>query len=68
MLSMLPDLLIGVVVVLVLSASMSTLSSLVLTSSSTLTLDLLKDNIMKADCDNAGFNRVFYCCLSCDRA
>ena len=43
MLSMLPDLLIGVVVVLVLSASMSTLSSLVLTSSSTLTLDLLKE-------------------------
>ena len=39
--------LIGIVVVLVLSASMSTLSSLVLTSSSTLTLDLLKDNVMK---------------------
>jgi SSS family solute:Na+ symporter len=37
-----PDLLIGVVVVLVLSASMSTLSSLVLTSSSTLTIDLIK--------------------------
>ena len=32
---------------MVLSASMSTLSSLVLTSSSTLTLDLLKDNIIK---------------------
>lgn len=47
MLSTLPDLLIGIVVVLVLSASMSTLSSLVLTSSSTLTLDLLKDNIIK---------------------
>lgn len=47
MLSTLPDILIGVVVVLVLSASMSTLASLVLTSSSTLTLDLLKDNIMK---------------------
>lgn len=47
MLSTLPDILIGIVVVLVLSASMSTLSSLVLTSSSTLTLDLLKDNIMK---------------------
>lgn len=47
MLSDLPDILIGVVVVLVLSASMSTLSSLVLTSSSTLTLDFLKDNIMK---------------------
>lgn len=47
MLSKLPDILIGIVVVLVLSASMSTLSSLVLTSSSTLTLDFLKDNIMK---------------------
>ena len=42
MLSTLPDILIGVVVVLVFSASMSTLSSLVLTSSSTLTLDLIK--------------------------
>jgi SSS family solute:Na+ symporter len=38
----LPELLIGVVVVLVLSASMSTLSALVLTSSSTLTIDLIK--------------------------
>ena len=47
MLSKLPDILIGVVVVLVLSASMSTLSSLVLTSSSTLTLDLIKDNVVK---------------------
>ena len=47
MLSRLPDILIGIVVVLVLSASMSTLSSLVMTSSSTLTLDFLKDNIIK---------------------
>ena len=47
MLSTLPDLLVGVVIVLVLSASMSTLSSLVLTSSSTLTLDFLKDNLIK---------------------
>lgn len=47
MLSLLPDILIGVVVVLVLSASMSTLASLVLTSSSTLTLDFLKGLIMK---------------------
>ena len=39
--------LIGIVIVLVLSASMSTLSSLVLTSSSTLTLDFLKGNIIK---------------------
>lgn len=41
MLSNLPDVLIAIVLVLVLSASMSTLSSLVLTSSSTLTLDLI---------------------------
>jgi len=47
MLSTLPDILIGVVIVLVLSASMSTLSSLVLTSSSTLTLDLIKGNVVK---------------------
>lgn len=43
----LPDVLIAVVIVLVLSASMSTLSSLVLASSSTLTLDLLKDHVVK---------------------
>ena len=47
MLSGLPDLLIALVVILVLSASMSTLSSLVLTSSSTLTLDLLKGHVVK---------------------
>lgn len=47
MLSGLPDLLIGVVVILVLSASMSTLSSLVLASSSTLTLDFLKGHVIK---------------------
>ncbi len=47
MLSTLPDILIGVVIVLVLSASMSTLSSLVLTSSSTLTLDFLKGTVAK---------------------
>jgi len=41
MMSGLSDILIGIVVVLVLSASMSTLSSLVLTSASTLTLDFL---------------------------
>ena len=47
MLSGLPTVLIAVVVVLVLSASMSTLSSLVLASSSTLTLDFLKGNLIK---------------------
>ena len=47
MLSNLPNVLIGIIVVLVLSASMSTLSSLVLTSSSTLTLDFIKGNVVK---------------------
>ncbi len=47
MLSGLPDILIAIVVILVLSASMSTLSSLVLTSSSTLTLDFLKGTVVK---------------------
>lgn len=47
MLSSLPDFLIAITVVLVLSASMSTLSSLVLTSSTTLTLDLIKGNVVK---------------------
>ncbi|MCQ2533904.1 MAG: sodium:solute symporter [Clostridia bacterium] len=42
MLSTLPGIIIAVVIVLVLSASMSTLSSLVLTSSSTFTLDVIK--------------------------
>lgn len=60
MLSTLPDLLIGVVIVLVLSASMSTLSSLVLTSSSTLTLDLIKDNVVKdmSEKKQLGYMRV----------
>ena len=42
-----PEFLIGLIVLLVLSASMSTLSSLVMTSSSTLTLDFLKGHIIK---------------------
>ncbi len=41
MVESLPDILIGIVVILVLSASMSTLSSLVLTSGSTFTLDII---------------------------
>ena len=47
MLANLPEILIAVVVILVLSASMSTLSSLVLTSSSTLTLDFISGTIVK---------------------
>jgi SSS family solute:Na+ symporter len=47
LLSNLPDILMGVLIVLIMSASMSTLSSLVLTSSSTMTLDFLKGTVMK---------------------
>lgn len=47
MLTDLSPVLMGLVVILVLSASMSTLSALVMTSSSTLTLDFLKDNFIK---------------------
>jgi SSS family solute:Na+ symporter len=47
MLSDLSPVLIAIVVVLVLSASMSTLSSLVLASSSTLTLDFVKGTVVK---------------------
>ena len=47
MLAELSPLLIAIVIVLVLSASMSTLSSLVLTSSSTLTLDFIKGTLVK---------------------
>ena len=47
MLSELSPVLVGIVVVLVLSASMSTLSSLVMASSSTLTLDFIKGTVDK---------------------
>ncbi len=47
MLATLPDALIALVILLVLSASMSTLSSLVIASSSTLTIDFLKGTFIK---------------------
>jgi len=47
MLSSFPDILIGIVIVLVFAASISTLSSLVMASSSTLTLDLIKGHVIK---------------------
>ena len=61
MLENLPDILIAVVIILVLSASMSTLSSLVMASSSTLTLDLIKDNVVKnmSEKKQVGVMRVF---------
>jgi SSS family solute:Na+ symporter len=47
MIENMPTIVIAVVIVLVLSASMSTLSSLVLASSSTLTLDMIKGHMVK---------------------
>ena len=47
MLENLSPILIAIAVILVLSASMSTLSSLVIASSSTLTMDFIKDNFVK---------------------
>lgn len=47
MLENIPTILMGIVVILVLSASMSTLSSLVMTSSSTITLDIVASYIKK---------------------
>ncbi|MDR2514645.1 MAG: sodium:solute symporter [Christensenellaceae bacterium] len=47
MLSGFPDILVGIVVLLVLSASISTLSALVMASASTFTLDFLKGNFVK---------------------
>ena len=51
MLSTLSPIIVAVVIVLVLSASMSTLSSLVLTSSSTFTLDVIKPAMVKKSKD-----------------
>ena len=51
MLVTLPDVLIALVVLLVLSASMSTLASLVLTSSSTMTLDLIYRDKKSLPCE-----------------
>ena len=47
MLSGFSPLLIGIVIMLVLSASLSTLSALVMTSASTFTLDFIKGNVVK---------------------
>lgn len=49
--SSVPDVLFGLVVVLVLSASMSTLAGLVLSSSSTMTIDLIKPFVKKGMSD-----------------
>lgn len=59
MLSDLSPLLIGIVLVLVLSASMSTLSSLVLTSASTITLDLVAPSAKLNEKRKMGVMRLF---------
>ncbi len=61
MLSTLPSAIIAIVIVLVLSASMSTLSSLVLTSSSTFTLDVIKPVSKKemSEKRQVGIMRIF---------
>ncbi|MBR4768888.1 MAG: sodium:solute symporter [Lachnospiraceae bacterium] len=61
MLSSLPEIVIAVVIVLVLSASMSTLSSLVLTSGSTLTLDVIVPAMKKpaSEKQKVGIVRIF---------
>ncbi len=51
--TILSDALIGVVLILVLSASLSTLSSLVITSSSTVVLDLFAPNLLKLKSDRS---------------
>ena len=65
MLESLPDALIALVVLLVLSASMSTLASLVLTSSSTMTLDLIyrdkksaKDEVVDGEIDDTVSEKI----------
>lgn len=59
MLAGLPDVLIAVVLILVLSASMSTLSSLVLTSSSTLVLDLVTPLRVRSGKEMAEKHKMF---------
>lgn len=65
--SVLPDIVIGIVLVLVLSASMSTLSSLVITSSSTFVLDfagIFKKN-KDADIEKTARRNVFFMRIMC---
>ncbi|MEJ6950093.1 sodium:solute symporter [Halanaerobiaceae bacterium ANBcell28] len=62
--SVLPEALMGIVIILLLSASMSTLSSLVLVSSSSITIDLLKGVFFpKMSHSKAMFLMRFFCAL-----
>ncbi len=61
----LPDILIGVVLILVLSASMSTLSSLVITSSSTFILDFVGSFMKKKESENSTSKKVLLMRIMC---
>ena len=58
--SALPEVMMGVIIVLILSASMSTLSALVITSSSSISIDLVKGHFAPgmSDKDTVGLMRV----------
>lgn len=59
----LPSVLMGIIIVLILSASMSTLASLVLVSSSTISIDFLKGFLFKSMSDKALMVVMRVCCL-----
>lgn len=59
----LPDFMIGLVIVMVLSASMSTLSALVMTSSSTVTLDFLNGFLVKNMSKKTQVNTIKALCV-----
>ncbi|HHW32433.1 MAG TPA: sodium/solute symporter [Clostridiaceae bacterium] len=58
----LPEALMGIIMLLVLSASMSTLSSLVLVSSSAIVLDLIKGSLFKQISNNLVMILMKVCC------
>ena len=60
----LPDILVGVVLVLLISASVSTLSSITLTACSTVTMDLVKERIKKDIKDESAAKLTRILCLA----
>lgn len=60
----LPDILVGVVLVLLISASVSTLSSITLTACSTISMDLVKDRIKKDIKDESAAKLTRILCLA----
>lgn len=58
------DLLLGIVIVLILSASMSTLSSIVISSASTFTLDFLKGTFLKKISEKTSMLLIRILCIA----